>query len=193
MIVTRIEDLDVEIIHGRVAGKDSHAEDTTVYRGQQSATVHRTPEIWLRDETGKEHHFRTHAVDGAREGHELVVVRSSKGQSVLRVVNFHAQTLWDYGALATDMGAWSIIRASCWKLFTVYLPVVLIATYLGSATGLSGGLIGSVVGFALNVLFFYCIYLGWRSAEQQAAKAEVRRAKLDELFRENGWILGEAA
>ncbi|TDL74890.1 hypothetical protein E2L08_15885 [Palleronia sediminis] len=185
-------DLDIEIVHGKVTGTGSHAEDTTVYRGQQSATVYRTPEIWLRDErTGREEHIRDHAVDGTRKGHELVIVRSAGNGALLRVANLHTGKMFDYGDLAPDRGAWTVIRADFWKLFTIYLPAVLVAKALGSATGIEGGPVGWLVGLMLNILFFACFYLGWRAAEDRAAKAEERQAAVDDIFRREGWIVDD--
>ena len=180
--------LGVDIIEGTVVSAGTHFSGGTIYRNQDSAAIHGTPEAWLRDQTGREHHIRHHAVDGIREGHALVVVREASNGALLRVTNRDTRATVDLGDLVPKIGAGAVIRAILWKLFTIYLPAVFAASFLSSLAGLSDTVFGQLIGLAMNVLFFYCGYLGWRMAKDKAAHATERRAALDALFRQNGWI-----
>lgn len=192
MILTAA-DLGVEIIQGTVVRAGAHISGGTIYRDQASAIIHSTPEIWLQDETGREHHFRAEALDGTREGHALIVVCDVATGTLLRIANRDTHWTIDLNGLIPDAGAWVVIRAVIRKLFTVFLPTALVALYLGHITGLSGTIIGDLVGLASNFLLLWCGYLGWREAREKTEKVAERRAALDALFRKNGWISDRAA
>lgn len=185
-------DLGVDITEGTVVRAGTHFSGGTIYRDQTSAAIYSTPEIWLRDETGREHHFRAQALDGTREGHTLVVVCDVATGTLLRILN--RDTCWtiDLNGLVPEAGAWVVIKAIFRKLFTIFLPAALIALYLGYITGLTNTIIGDLVGFASNLLLLYCGYLGWREAEDKASKVVERRAALDALFNQNGWVCDQA-
>lgn len=186
-------DLGVNVTDGTVVRASSHFSGGTIYRDQTSAEVYSTPEIWLRDETGREHHFRAQELDGTREGHKLVVVCDVASGTLLRILNRDTRWTIDLNGLIPETGGWVIIRGVFRKLLTIFLPAALVAVYLGYITGLFNTIIGNLVGFASNFLLLYCGYLGWRETKQRAEKVVERRAALDALFRENGWINKNAA
>lgn len=181
-------DLGVDITEGTVVRTGSHFSGGTIYQNQTSATIHSTPEIWLRDKTGREHHLRARALDGTREGHALIVVCDVATGTLIRITNRDTQWTIDLNGLIPETGAWVVIRAVVRKLFTIFLPATLVALYLGYITGLSGTIVGELVGFASNFLLLYCGYLGWREAREKAEKVAERRAALNALFRQNGWV-----
>lgn len=189
----KASDLGVDITEGTVVRAGAHFSGGTIYRDQTSASIYSTPEIWLRDGTGREHHFRARAFDGTREGHALIVVCDIATGTLLRITNRDTRWTIDLNGLIPDAGAWVVIRAVFRKLFTVFLPTALVALYLGHITGLSGTIIGDLVGFASNFLLLWCGYLGWREAREKTEKVAERRAALDTLFRKNGWISDRAA
>ncbi|TVP71694.1 MAG: hypothetical protein EA339_08640 [Rhodobacteraceae bacterium] len=185
--------LGADITQGTVVRAGTHFSGGTIYRDQTSASIYSTPEIWLLDETGREHHFRARALDGTREGHALIVVCDVATGTLLRITNRDTRSTIDLNGLIPQTGAWVVIRAVFRKLFTIFLPAALGAMYLGYITGLSGTIIGDLVGFASNFLLLYCGYLGWCEARNKADKVAERRAALDTLFRQNGWISDKAA
>lgn len=185
--------LGVDIIQGAVARASSHLSGGTIYRDQTSATIHSTPEIWLRDETGREHHFRGPAFDGIREGHTLIVVCDAAKGTLLRIANRDTRATTDRGAIIPDRSGWAVIRAVLWKVVTIYLPIAFFGAHIGRETGLSDTNLAPVFGIATNILLLYCGYLGWREAREKAEKVVERRAALNELFRQNGWINENAA
>lgn len=180
-------DLGVTITQGTVVRAGAHISGGTIYRDQASATIHSTSEIWLQDETGREHYYRADAFDGVREGHALIMVHDAKSGALLRVTNRNTRSTIDRSALIPDTGGWAVISAVFRKLFTVFLPAAFGAFYLLQVTGLSGTFIASLFSFASNFLLIYCGYLGWCAAKETAAKTRERRAGLDALFRQNGW------
>lgn len=186
-------DLGVTITQGTVVRAGAHISGGTIYRDQSSATIHSTPEIWLQDETGREHYFRADALDGTREGHVLIVVCDVATGTLLRITNRDLRWSIDLNGLIPETGAWVVIRAVFRKLFTIFLPAALVALYLGHITGLSSTIIGHLVSFASNFLLLWCGYLGWRTAKETAAKTRERRAELDALFRQKGWTDNKAA
>jgi len=186
-------DLGVSITQGTVVRAGTHISGGTIYRDQASATIHSTPEIWLQDETGREHHYRSDTFDGIREGHALIMVHDANSGALLRVMNRNTCFIIDRSALIPDTSGWAVIRAVFRKLFTIFLPAAFGAMYLGHITGLSGTIIGGLVGFSSNFLLIYCCYLGWRVAKETAAKTQERRAGLDALSRQKGWIEDKAA
>ncbi len=186
-------DLGVNITQGTVVRAGTHFSGGTIYRDQTSAAIHSTPEIWLRDDTGREHHFRARAVDGVREGHVLIVVCDAATGKLLRITNRDTRATIDLDGLIPATGTWVVIRAVFRKLFTVFLPAAFGAFYLGHVTGLSDTILGSLVGFASNLLLLYCGYLGWRETRDTADKVAERRAALDALFRQNCWTKDKAA
>lgn len=181
------DDLGVNITEGTVVRTGSHFSGGTIYQNQTSATIHSTPEIWLQDETGREHHFRADTFDGIREGHALIMVHDTKSGALLRVTNRNTRNTIDGVALIPNTGGWAVIGATFRKLFTVFLPVGFGALYFLQVTGLIDTFIANLFGYASNFLLIYCGYLGWRAANETAAKTRERRAGLDVLFRQNGW------
>jgi len=131
-------DLGMDITEGTVVRAGTHFSGGTIYRDQTSASIHSTPEVWLRDETGQEHHFRAGALDGTREGHALIVVCDVATGTLLRITNRDLHWSIDLNGLVPETGAWVVFRAIFRKLFTVFLPAALVALYLGHITGLSG-------------------------------------------------------
>lgn len=186
-------DLGVTITQGTVVRAGAHISGGTIYRDQASATIHSTPEIWLQDETGREHYYRSDTFDGIREGHALIMVHDAKSGALLRVTNRNTRSTIDRGALIPNTGGWAVIGATFRKLFTVFLPVAFGALYFLQVTGLSDTFIASLFSFASNFLLVYCGYLGWRAVKETAAKTRERRARLDALFRRNGWTEDKAA
>lgn len=186
-------DLGVTITQGTVVRASAHISGGTIYRDQASATIHSTPEIWLQDETGREHYYRADAFDGIREGHALIMVHDAKSGTLLRVTNRNTRSTIDRGTLIPDTSGWAVISAMFRKLFTIFLPAAFGAFYFLQVTGLSGTFIASLFGFASNFLLIYCGYLGWCAARNNAAKVRERRAALDALFRQNGWIRNKTA
>ncbi|MBE0454990.1 MAG: hypothetical protein IBX58_15075 [Roseovarius sp.] len=180
-------DLGVSITQGTVVRAGAHMSGGTIYRDQACATIHSTPEIWLQDDTGREHYFRADALDGTREGHVLIVVCDVATGTLLRIANRDLHWSIDLNGLIPETGAWVVIRAIFRKLFTIFLPAALGAVYLGHITGLSNTIIGHLVSFASNFLLLWCGYLGWRAAKETAAKTRERQAGLDALFRKKGW------
>ena len=180
------------ITQGTVVRADTHISGGTIYRDQASATIHSTPEIWLQDETGREHHYRSDTFDGIREGHALIMVHDANSGALLRVMNRNTCSTIDRGALIPDTSGWAVISAVFRKLFTVLLPAAFGAFYLLQVTGLSDTFIANLFGFASNFLLIYCAYLGWRAAKETAAKTRKRRAGLDALFRQKGWTKDKA-
>lgn len=185
-------DLGVDITEGTVVRAGTHFSGGTIYRDQTTASIYSKPEIWLRDETGREHHFRADALDGTREGHVLVVVCDVATGTLLRIANRDTHWIIDLNGLIPKTGAWVVIRAVFGKLFTIFLPAALVALYLGHITGLSSTIVGELVGFASNFLLLYCGYLGWREVREKAEKVAERLAALDALFREKGWVSKKA-
>lgn len=185
-------DLGINITEGTIVRASAHFSGGSIYRDQTSAEVYSTPEIWLRDETGREHHFRAQALDGTREGHNLVVVSDVASGTLLRILNRDTRLRTDLNGLIPETGGWVVIRAVFRKLVTIFLPAALGAMYLGYLTGLSDTVIGDLVGFASNFLLIYCGYLGWREVREKAEKVAERLAALDALFREKGWVSNKA-
>lgn len=192
-VIPTAADLGVVITQGTVVRAGAHISGGTVYQNQTSATIHSTPEIWLQDETGREHHYRADAFDGIREGHALIMVHDAKSGALLRVTNRNTRSTIDRRALIPDTGGWAVIRAVFRKLFAVFLPAAFAAFYLLQVTGLSDTFIASLFGFGSNFLLIYCCYLGWRAAKETAAKTRERRAGLDALFRQKGWTEDKVA
>lgn len=186
-------DLGVAITQGTVVRAGAHISGGTIYRDQDNATIHSTPEIWLQDEAGWEHHFRAEALDGTREGHALIMVHDAKSGALLRVTNCNTRSTIDRSALIPDISGWAVISAVFRKFVTVFLPAAFGAFYLLQVTGLSDTFIASLFGFASNFLLIYCGYLGWRAAKETAAKTRERRTGLDALFRKKGWTQDKAA
>lgn len=186
-------DLSVDITQGTVLRAGAHFSGGTIYRDQTSASIYSTPEIWLRDETGREHHFRARAFDGTREGHAMIVVCDVATGTLLRVTNRDTRSSIDLNGLIPETGTWVVIRAIFQKLFRIFMPAALGAMYLGYLTGLSGTIIGDLAGFATNFLVLYCGYLGWCETRHKADSVVERQTALDTLFRQNGWISDEAA
>lgn len=116
------------------------------------------------------------------------MVREASNGALLRITNRDTRATVDLGDLVPRVSTGAVIRAILWKLLTVYLPTALAVKLLSALAGLSGTVFGQLIGLAMNILFFYCAYLGWRTAQDKAASATERRAALDALFRHNGWI-----
>jgi hypothetical protein len=178
----------VNIEKATVIGTRSRTTGGTIHRHTDSAQMHVKPEILVRMQDGRQKSLSGREFDGMWTDQELVLVWPAGGGDLLRFANLDTRQTHDYEGLNPQRGTWEVIKAALWKGLTIYLPVNLSVGFLAGQIGLSGGILGSIVGLGLNVLFFYCIYLGWRTAGERADERRELRTHVDAVFRKEGWI-----
>lgn len=171
-----------DIVQGTVTARDRQPTVGHIARGDTHALLTTEPEIWILDAAAKEHHFKGHQFDNAREGHVLIVVRKRKDGKVLRVCNQSTMTSFDAGDLVAPRGGaggfiWSTIGLA--GVLIVPTFIAWLAVVIGLREMLFGVGRNVEIDIGLHFRAFLALLLGgcaWltvrmRASGQAAAKS----------------------
>lgn len=186
-----------DITHGIVTATDRRVTGGYVAQGASHASLYATAEVWLKDDAGREHHFRGNAVDNAREGHRLIVVTKRKNGSLLRVRNLSARTTFDSGDLAPiQLGPGSFIWGTIGMAGLLAIPALFIfIAWLAIATSLHVGpyMYGAIEsGWHFRrfvaLLLGFCAWLMIRMNTHRQTTAKTLAAQIDAAFAKHGCL-----
>lgn len=113
--------------------------------GGGSVSVRSMPEIWLRDGSEREHHFRGEIFDSCREGHRLTVAFDAAGANMLAAAN--ASTGHVYFANEAPRRSSGGLGQFIFPALLWGLPVGLIVA-LFAETVIKPGLLTAIIGYA---------------------------------------------
>lgn len=189
------------ITHGLVTATGSRVTGGHIAQGDSHASLYATAEVWLKDDDGREHHFRGNAFDNAREGHRLIVVTTRKNSGLLRVRNLSAQTTFDSGDLAPlQMGTRNFFGETVGMACLLLIPASLaFVTCLTLATNVHEALFGpyrqNISDDGRYFKIFAALLLGssaWLTGKMNThrqVKAQTLAAQIDASLAKNGWAV----
>lgn len=179
----------MNILRGHVVAIGSRMTGGRIARGAHQAELYATPEIWLKDEDGKEHHLRGWEFDSARNGHALIVVLMKGSGELVQIQNLTSKTVTDGPALnKTRIGSQTSFGSFVSLALLLFIPAffgwLLVAAFISAAFGIgSNGLnIGLQIQVFLPIWFVFCLFANSKWAASEHAKGRNIQSALEEAL-----------
>lgn len=142
-----------------------------------------TPELWLRDEHGKEHRFQGDIFDAGQPGHHVAVISRPGSGKPLAFANFSTGVVHDGDELTISTSLSSTLASTLGLSVLLALPGALVWGALLNAIGL-GDHAFSATGFQIYALILIgCVYAGitvWSKSYRE--RADALRDEIDQLL-----------
>lgn len=148
-----------DLIRGTVKEIGSRVTGGRIDRYSQSATLNAVPELWVADDSGKDHHFRGWEFDNARVGHELIVAVRPESEELIQVRNLSTGTTFDGPFLASARSNGVVTFASFSSIaLLLFIPAFLVWYFAISTISFSFGM-AEPPGLPLQVKVFIPVWI----------------------------------
>lgn len=171
------------LVRGTVTTVRDKMQSVRVDRQTGYGRINTTPELWLRDEHGKEHRYQGDIFSAAQPGHEVAVISRSGSQKPLAFANFTTGIVHDGDALTISTSVGSTLVGTLGLSVLLALPGALVWAALLDAIGL-GNHAFTATGFQLYaIVLLACIYAGLRIwSKSYRERARELREEIDRLL-----------
>lgn len=150
------------VLRGVVTTASQQMQYVRVDRRTGYGRINTTPELWLRDEHGKEHRFQGDMFETARPGHEVAVISRPGSGKPLAFANFSTGVVHDGNELTVSTSTGSTLISTLGFSVLLALPGALLWGTLLNTIGL-GDHAFSGVGFQIYaVVLIASVYAGLR-------------------------------
>jgi hypothetical protein len=131
----------VTVLSGTVITRGERVTGSgSVYDGHGGITVSSIPDVWLRDDAGREHHLEGHLLSDCRAGHRIAVFWDRRGkQPMIAMSNLSTGTWYGTPDLMKDSTVGSILSAGIVLAAVLAIPGLLLWAWLLNSFGIGLG------------------------------------------------------
>lgn len=171
------------LVRGTVTTAREKMHSVRVDRQTGYGRINTTPELWLRDEHGKEHRYQGDMFSAAQSGHEVAVISRPGSAKPLAFANFSTGVVHDGDELTISTSIGSTLISTLGLSVLLVLPGALVWATLLDTIGL-GNHAFTATGFQLcAIVLLACVYAGlriWSKSYRERARA--LRDEIDRLL-----------
>lgn len=171
------------VLRGVVTTARQQMQSFRIDRQSGYGRINVTPELWLRDEEGKEHRFQGDMFETARPGHEVAVISRPGSGKPLAFANFTTGVVHDGDALTISTSVGSTIISTLGLSVLLALPGALVWAALLDTIGLGDQAL-TATGFQVYaIVLIGCVYVGLRIwSKSYGKRTKALRDEIDRLL-----------
>uniref|UniRef100_UPI001D09B471 hypothetical protein n=1 Tax=Roseobacter weihaiensis TaxID=2763262 RepID=UPI001D09B471 len=162
------------LVRGTVTTARDKMQSVRVDRQTGYGRINATPELWLRDEHGKEHRFQGDIFEAAQPAHDVAVISRPSSNRPVAFANFTTGVVHDSDELTISTSIVSTLISTFGLSVLLALPGAFVWATLLNAIGL-GDHAFSTTGFEVYALILIaCVYAGiavWSKSYRARAAA----------------------
>lgn len=175
------------VVRGVVSARKEQMHSVRVDRKTGYGMINTTPELWLRDASGKEHRYQGDMFGAAQPGNEVAVITKKPSGKPVAFANFTTGTVHDGAELNVSTSFGSTVISTFGLCVLLVLPGLLVWAALFETLGL-GDKAFSATGLQIYVVVLIaCVYAGltvWSKGYRERAHA--LREEIDRLLASGG-------